>query len=87
MSDPDLLGGIMTHGLSVAGGGGIAAGVVRFLFSDVAKRLDKIEKTLEEAGKQGAERHESLIERITRVEGKADAAHRRIDEQGQRRRR
>lgn len=81
MSDPsDLLGGVLSHGLSVAGGGGIAGVVVRFLFADVAKRLDRIEKTIEEQGKQHDTRHESMIERLARVESKADAAHRRIDE-------
>lgn len=86
MSDPsDLLGGIVSHGLSVAGGGGIAGVVVRFLFADVAKRLDKIEKTLEEQGKQTDARHETVIGRLARVEAAADAAHRRLDERGKRR--
>lgn len=85
MSDPSITDAL-TYGGSLLAGGGISSIVVRFLFADVAKRLDRIEKTLEDAGKQQDARHESMVERMVRVETKADAAHRRLDELGQRRR-
>ena len=79
MSD-DLVNTALTAGGSLITGGGITAWAVRLLFAGFGTRLDKIEKTLEELSRVGSERHESMIDRLARVESKADAAHRRLDD-------
>ncbi len=83
----DLIHSALTHGGSLLAGGSVSAWVVRFLFSDVAKRLQKIEESLEASGVKADTRHETLIERVVKVESMAQAAHRRIDELPRSRRR
>jgi hypothetical protein len=83
----DSLNSAITHGVAVVSGGGLASAVVRFFLGSVTKRLDSIEHKLDELGEKSDSRYELLIERLSKVEGKADAAHKRLDEVGSRRRR
>jgi hypothetical protein len=82
----DEMSSAVTHGLALVSGGGLSGLVVRLLAGSFLKRLDDIEKTLKELVEKSDKRHEALLERLVHVEGKADAAHRRIDELSRRRR-
>lgn len=81
----DVMSSAMSTGLAVISGGGVSGVMVRIIFGGFAKRLDEIEKTLKELGDKVDARHEKLIERLTTVEAQAQAAHRRLDEIGRRR--
>jgi hypothetical protein len=83
VSDPSDM---VQTGLAVLTGGGASGVVVRLIFGGFAKRLDAIEKTLNGLTEKVDARHEKLIVEMTQVRGIAEAAHRRLDEQGIRRR-
>lgn len=78
MSD-DVLGSAVSHGLALVAGGGTSGIVMRLLFGGFLKRLDDIESTLRQLVDKSDKRHEDMLERISRIESKADAAHTRID--------
>ena len=80
MADPDLMTSVLTHGGAVAGGGGVAAWVVRALFSGIAQRLDKIEEAIERNGEKSDQRHDALIEKMSKVDQRSEAAFRVADE-------
>ena len=61
-------------------GGGASAWFVRVMLADIAKRLEKIENALDLSDEKQDERHVATLREIVKVEGKADAAHRRLDE-------
>lgn len=82
----DTLVTLLTTGGSVVAGGGVSAVVVRALFSTFGDRLKGMEEAVKQLVQKSDERHERLIERLAAVEGKADAAHRRLDEMKGRRR-
>lgn len=91
MSDEPLQS-VMTHGISVLGGGTVSAVVLRLMFADVAKqlagigsRLDKLDARNEVEAKESSTRHESSIERFAKLEQRVDAAWRDIDELKRRR--
>lgn len=80
MPDPDMVTSVLTHGGAVATGGGVAAWVVRSLFSGIANRLDKIEKALDRFGDKADQRHEDMVGRVAIIDKRADAAFRVVDD-------
>ncbi len=86
MSDPDFVDKALTAGGSIIGGGGFVGIMVRLLMGGVTKRLDSIDASLKDQRKELAEsrkeqnsRHEAMLERVVKVEGKATSAHARLD--------
>lgn len=70
----------LTHGVAVLTGGGATTLIARLFLGGILSRLDKIEESLKVIMEKQDKRHEDMLERLTRVEAKADAAHRRLDE-------
>lgn len=86
MSDPSVVDGIINTGAGIASGGGLVAVMVRFVMGGVTKRLDTIDGHLKDLRKEQADqrkeantRHEAMLERVVKVEGKAVSAHARLD--------
>ena len=80
MADPDLVTSVLTHGGAVAGGGGVAAWVVRALFSGIAERLDKMQEAIERYGEKADQRHDATMKEMQRIDMRAEAAFRVADE-------
>lgn len=79
MSD-DATTSAITHGVAVVTGGGATTLIARLFFGGILGRLDKIEDALKVIMEKQDKRHEDMLQRLTRVESKADAAHLRMDE-------
>jgi hypothetical protein len=80
MDSSDLITSAATHGGTLIGGAGVSAWVLKLIFGDMGKRLDRIEESLEKLIEKNDQRHENLLKELGKVEMKADAAFRRFEE-------